>query len=142
MLLKDVMTKDVITVAPDAPLKEASRIFREKRISGMPVVDGSGALVGVITVSDIFKILKEIHQWQQLEKKATGLKISDLVEKESLNREVSEVMTRKVFTLTTDKSLGDLMDLMFNKNIHTVPIMENGKIAGIIGKRDLVFRCF
>ena len=142
MLLKDIMTKDVITVTPDTPLREAGRLMKEKRISGIPVVDGSGVPVGIITVTDILKIVKEIYQWQQIEKKATGLNISDLVEKESLNKKVGDVMTKKVFTLTVDKSVKDLMELVFTKNIHTVPIMENEKLVGVIGKRDLIYKCF
>ena len=142
MLLREIMTKDVVTVTPDMPLREVGKLLKDKRISGIPVVDEKGMPVGVITVTDILKIVKEIYQWQQIEKKATGLKISDLVEKESLNKKVSDVMTKKVFTLDADKDVNDLMNLVFTKNIHTIPIMENGKLVGVIGKRDLVYRCF
>ena len=142
MLLKEIMTKEVITVTPQTPLREVGKILKEKKISGMPVVDANNDLVGIITVTDILKILKEIYQWQQIERKATGLKISDLVEKESLNKKVKDVMTKNIFTLDSDKNINDLMYLVFTKNIHTIPIMENGKLAGIIGKRDLIYRCF
>ena len=142
MLLREMMTKDVVTVTPDTPLREVGKLLKEKRISGIPVVDEKGTPVGVITISDILKMLKEIYQWQQIEKKATGLKISDLVGKENLNKKVSDVMTKRVFTLSADKDVGDLMNLIFTKNIHTIPIMENDKLVGVIGKRDLVFWCF
>ena len=142
MLLKEIMTKEVITVTPQTPLREVGKILKEKKISGMPVVDANNDLVGIITVTDILKILKEIYQWQQIERKTTGLKISDLVEKESLNKRVKDVMTKNIFTLDSDKNINDLMYLVFTKNIHTIPIMENGKLAGIIGKRDLIYRCF
>ena len=52
MLVKDIMTRNVITVSPDTPLKEVGRILKEKRISGIPVVDGSGNIVGIVTVTD------------------------------------------------------------------------------------------
>jgi len=142
MLLREMMTKDVVTVTPDTPLREVGKLLKEKRISGIPVVDEKGTPVGVITISDILKMLKEIYQWQQIEKKATGLKISDLVGKENLNKKVADVMTKRVFTLSADKDVGDLMNLIFTKNIHTIPIMENDKLVGVIGKRDLVFWCF
>ena len=142
MLLKEMMTKDVVTVTPDTPLREVGKLLKDKRISGVPVVDEKGVPIGIVTVTDILKILKEIYQWQQIEKKATGLNISDLVEKENLNKKVRDVMTKNVYTLTSDKNIGDLMNLVFSKNVHTIPIMENNKLVGVIGKRDLVFRCF
>jgi len=55
--LKQVMSSPVITVAPDTPLEEAARIMADNRIGGLPVVDGSGALIGIITETDIFKLL-------------------------------------------------------------------------------------
>jgi CBS domain-containing protein len=142
MLLKEIMTKNVITVTPDTSLREVGKILKEKRISGIPVVDESGNLAGIITITDILRILKEIYQWQRIEKSATGLKISDLIEKESLNKKVKDVMTKNIFTLDANKSIDDLMYIVFTKNIHTIPVMENDKLVGIIGKRDLVGSCF
>ena len=142
MLVKDIMTRNVITVSPDTPLKEVGRILKEKRISGIPVVDGSGNIVGIVTVTDILRMLKEIYQWQELEKGVSGLNISDLVGKEELHKKVNQIMTKNVYTLDEDKNISEVMRLMFTKQIHTIPITKDGKLAGIIGKRDLVFASF
>lgn len=142
MLIKDIMTKDVITVSPDSPLKDVGKILREKRISGIPVVDSVGNIVGMITVTDILRILEEIYQWQDLEKKATGLNLSDLVGKERLNTKVASIMTKNVYTLEESKSVSEVMRLMFTKKIHTIPITKDGLLVGVIGKRDLVYNCF
>ena len=142
MLIRDIMAQNVITVSPDTSLREAGKILKEKKISGMPVVERDGSLVGVITITDILKIIKEIYQWQQIEKSSTGLKISDLIETQSLNKKVGDVMTRSVFTLEAGRNVNELMRLVFTKNIHTIPITEDGKLVGVVGKHDLIGSCF
>ena len=140
--IKDVMTKDVITVSPDASLKEVGTILKEKRISGVPVVDGDKNIVGIITVNDILKILEEIYQWQEVERSATGINLSELVGKERLNSKVRTIMSKNVYTLEESKTMSDVMRLMFSKKIHTIPIIRDNKLVGVIGKRDLVYACF
>ena len=142
MYIREIMTKDVITVYPDSFLSEVGRLLKEKRISGLPVVNLTGELVGVITMSDILRILKEVYQWQELQKKVTGLPVSSKLGKESLNTKVNSVMTRDVITLEENDTLNDAIRLMFSKNIHTIPIVRDKKLVGIIGKRDVVFSCF
>lgn len=142
MLAKDIMTKDVITVSPDSMLKDVGKILREKRISGIPVVEASGKIAGVVTVNDILRILEEIFQWQDIEKKATGLNLSDLVGKERLNVKVRDIMTKNVYALDENKDIGEAMRLMFTKKIHTIPITKDGLLVGVIGKRDIVYNCF
>ncbi len=141
MLIKEIMTKDVITVSPDTTLKEVGKIFKEKRISGVPVVDDVGNIVGIITVTDILVIIREIYQWQTLQR-STGLNISDLVGKEWLSKEVNQVMKKSVYTLDENKSIHEVTELMFTHQIHTIPIMKDDKLVGIVGKRDLVFASF
>ncbi|MCX5685909.1 MAG: CBS domain-containing protein [Candidatus Omnitrophica bacterium] len=142
MLVKDIMTKDVITVSPDSMLKDVGKILREKRISGIPVIETGGKIAGIVTVNDILRILEEIYQWQDLEKNATGLNLSDLVGKERLNTKVKSIMTKNVYTLDENKDVGEAMRLMFTKKIHTIPITKNGLLVGVIGKRDIVYNCF
>lgn len=142
MLIKEIMAQNVITVSPDTSLREAGKILKEKRISGIPVIERDGRLVGVITITDILKIIKEIYQWQQIEKSSTGLKISDLIETQSLNKKVGDVMTKSVFTLEAGRDVNELMRLVFTKNIHTIPITENGSLVGVVGKHDLIGSCF
>lgn len=142
MLVKEIMTKDVITVSPDTPLKDVCRILKEKRISGIPVVENKDNVIGIVTITDILKIIQEIYQWQEMEKSAYGLHISDLVGKERLNAKAKDVMTKNVHTLDENKDIHDLLRLVFNKKIHTIPIVKDDKLVGIIGKRDLAYIIF
>ncbi|MDD2689854.1 MAG: CBS domain-containing protein [Candidatus Omnitrophica bacterium] len=142
MLIKELMTRDVITVSPDATLKEVGKIFKEKRISGVPVVDDMGNIVGIITVTDILTIIRQIFQWQEVQRRTEGLNISEFVGTEWLNKKVSQVMKGNVYTLEENKNIHEVMELMFKHEIHTIPIMKEDKLVGIIGKRDLVFASF
>ena len=141
MLLKDMMTKDVVTISPEATLKEAGLTLKTKRISGIPVVE-NGNIVGVITITDIMKIIEEIYRWYELEKTSTGLNLSDLVGKERLNSQVRNTMTKSRYTLDEDRNVEAVIQLMFTKKIHTIPIMKDNKLVGVIGKRDLAYACF
>jgi len=142
MLVKEIMAKDVITVSPDTSLKEVGKILKEKRISGVPVVDDVGNIVGIITVTDILIIIRQIYQWQELQRDTTGLNISEFVDTEWLNKKVNEVMRKNVYTLDENKSINEVMRLMFTQQIHTIPITKDDKLVGIVGKRDLVFASF
>ena len=142
MFIREIMTKDVITVSTDTFLSEVGRLLKEKRVSGLPVIDNSGELVGIITLTDILKILKEVYQWQELQKKVTGLPVSAKLGRESLNTRVGQVMTKDVISLEENDTLNDAIHLMFSKGIHTIPIVKDKKLIGVVGKRDVVFSCF
>jgi len=142
MLVKEIMTRNVITVSPDTSLKEVSKILKEKRISGVPVVDNGGNIVGIITITDILAIIRQIYEWQALERSTAGVNISELLGVEWLNKKVNEVMRKNVYTLDENKSINEVMRLMFTHQIHTIPIVNDNKLVGVVGKRDLVFFIF
>lgn len=143
MFIGDIMTRDVITVSPETPLKTAGEIFKEKRISGMPVVDNAGNVVGIITLTDLMKILSNIYRWKQLEKSSPDLKLSEMFEIEKSNARVKEFMSKNVVTLNETDTLDDAARKMFVSGVHTIPVVnDSGKVIGIIGKRDLVYACF
>ncbi|WP_088890711.1 CBS domain-containing protein [Leptolyngbya ohadii] len=141
----DIMTHDPIVVKPETPLNEAIQILAEKRISGLPVVNENGKLVGVISETDLM--------WQE-----TGvtppayIKILDSViylenparyERElhkALGQTVGEVMTdRDIATVKPDKSLREAAQLMHERSVHRLPVLgEDGKLIGILTRGDIV----
>ena len=142
MFVKEIMTKSVISILPDASLKQVGRILKEKRISGLPVVDNNANIIGIVTLTDMLKILGQIYQ-SRLEKKETPeSELSQIYEQEKLKAKVSDIMTKNVFTLEENDTVEDVMKLMFSKGIHTIPVVIDGKVIGIMGKRDLVYACF
>ena len=142
MLIKDIMTKSVITISPDTSLKEVGEIFKEKRISGIPVVDNTGNLLGIVTLTDMLRILDQIYVWKELEKIVTGLKLSDMRNEEKSKAKAKDIMTKQIITIGEDATIDDLIKVMFTKKIHTIPVTSDGKLVGIVGKRDLIFACF
>jgi len=138
MQIKDIMTKNVITISPDASLKKVGEILKEKRISGLPVVDEKGDIVGVVTITDMLRfILDNIYQWEVLKKDIADLRLSEMYEQERLKAKVCDIMTRKVITLNEEDTIEKVMKLMFEKKIHTLPVVKDGKLVGVVGKRDL-----
>jgi CBS domain-containing protein len=142
MFVKEIMTETVASVLPDASLKAVGRILKEKRISGLPVVDKDFNILGIVTLTDMLKILDQIYRERVEKKERPGSKLIEMYAEEKLNAKVSDIMTKNVFTLEENNTMEDVMGLMFTKGVHTIPIVKNGKVIGIIGKRDLVDTCF
>ena len=142
MFIKDIMTKSVITISPDTSLREVGEIFKEKRISGIPVVDNTGNLLGIVTLTDMLRILDQIYVWKELEKIVMGFKLSDMCNEEKSKAKAKDIMTKQVITIREDATIEDLTKVMFTKKIHTIPVTTEGKLVGIVGKRDLIFACF
>ena len=142
MLVKEIMTKNVITVSPDTYLKEIGLIFKENRISGVPVVDSDGDIVGIVTLTDFFKILRQIYICKGVEKRWGGLELSETHEKKKTEAKAKDIMTKDIVTISEDASIDDVMRLMFDRGIHTIPVTKEGKLIGVVGKRDLIHACF
>jgi CBS domain-containing protein len=114
----DVMIKDVITVRESTPLKEVARLFSERKITGAPVVDEQGKLVGVISETDIIRKTTSIGAWSP---SLTG-----------------QIMTKPVVTVAPTDTLQRVCELMFNRRIHRVVVAEESKIVGIITTMDIL----
>ena len=142
MLVTEIMTKDVITVSPDASLKDVGEILKERRISGVPVIDEKGNIVGIVTLTDMLRVLDQIYKWREMERRIPDLKLSEMFEKEKSEAKVRNVMTKSVYTLDENQTMEDVMRMMFDKKVHTIPITKDGKLLGIVGKRDLISACF
>jgi len=140
---RDIMTTEVITVKKETSLKDLAKIFYEKHINGVPVVDDDGALIGIICESDLIRKDKKLHI-------PTVVTLFDAVFylespkklKEELQRInatlVGDLFTKKVVTVHGDTPVEEIATLMTEKKIYTVPVVEGERIVGIIGKADLI----
>ena len=118
LLAADVMIKDVVTVAETMPLKEITILFKEKRITGAPVVDANGELVGVISETDIIRKTTSIGAWSP--------------------STAGQIMTRNAVTVAPDEALQRVCELMYNRRIHRVVVAEGRQIRGIITTMDIL----
>jgi CBS domain-containing protein len=114
----DVMVKDVVTVAESTPLKELANLFKERRITGAPVVDANEDLVGVISETDVIRKTTSIGAWSP--------------------STAGQIMTRNAVTVAPTETLQRVCELMYNRRIHRVVVAEGRKIKGIITTMDIL----
>ena len=131
--VSDIMTEHVLTVKENFTLKEVAHVLLRYRISGVPVVNKKGSIVGIITITDLLRILSNDL------KSSTRDEISLI--KKLQNRKVKDVMTKNVFMLSKKVSIWKAFKVMCEKNIHTLPVIENSKLIGVVGVRDLLNIC-
>ncbi len=140
---KDIMTKDVITVKSDATIEELAKIFIEHKISGAPVVNESGDLSGIVTENDLISQNKRLHipTFIRLFDAFIMLERPSKIEKEIKKMAAStvdDICTKEVITVTEDTPLEDVATIMAEKKVHLIPVVEEKKIKGIIGKIDMI----
>jgi len=142
MKIKDIMTRNIISITPEASLKELATLIKQHRINGVPVVTKEGALVGIVTMTDILKILRDIYYWAELENVKPGLGVKDALMAEKEKATVETKMTTGVRTVKEDDTVEDILKLMCKHNIHTIPVTKDSKLIGIVGVTDIVYAIF
>ncbi|MHB9154456.1 MAG: CBS domain-containing protein [Endomicrobiales bacterium] len=114
---RDIMTRDVLTIHPEADLEEAIGELVNSRISGMPVCDTEGRVVGMISEKDILNFIFSGNLKQTT---------------------VGEAMSRQVISFPPDADIDVISLAMGEKQIRRVPILENGRLVGIISRRSII----
>ncbi len=140
---KDIMTKDVITVNPDTSIEELSSLLVNNEISGVPVVDDSGALYGIVTENDLISRNKRLHIPTVVSflDAAIYLESSKKFEQEvkrlTATRWGTSAPARWSRSRKTPRSWTS-PTIMAEKKVHLLPVVKAGKVVGIVGKRDMV----
>jgi predicted transcriptional regulator len=111
MHARDIMTHETITIAPDASVREAARRLSGYNISGMPVVDGAGRMVGIITQAD-------------------------LISKEG--KTVADLMTQRVVSVAEDTTVDEAARILTVNRFKRVPVVRDGRLVGIVSRADIV----
>jgi CBS-domain-containing membrane protein len=140
MKASEIMTVGVYTIRPDASVRDAARLMVEQGISGLPVVDASGQLVGIVTEGDFLRRAetgteRRRPHWLEI-LVGPGRLASDYVR--THGRKVEEIMTREVVTVAADTPLQDIVDIMERHRIKRVPVVKDAAIVGIVTRANLV----
>jgi CBS domain-containing protein len=138
----DLMTRDVAVVHPETSLREAVKMMAQRRVSGMPVVDDTGAVVGILSEGDLVRwhegYTERQTRWLDLLAEGVDLAPMFLEGIQDQLRKVKTVMTPGARTVTEDTPARDIARLMYANNIKRVPVMRDGKLVGIVARSDLV----
>jgi len=141
--VKDIMTRELITVSPETEISQATKLLLENRINGIPVTDETGKLVGILCQSDLIAQQKKLpipsfftfldglialSSMKQLEKEVQ--KIAAIT--------VAQAMTPNPVTVQPDTDIEKVAALMVDKSFHTIPVIDKGELVGIVGKEDIL----
>ena len=140
---KDIMTSDVITVQMQTTVKELAEILWKNRISGTPVLDDEGKVVSVVTENDLIDQSKKVHipTMISLLDSVIFLESSKKTEKEikkMAGNTVQDICAVELISVSEDISLDEVATIMAEKKVHTLPVISDGKLVGVIGKSDII----
>jgi CBS domain-containing protein len=114
MIAQDIMTRNIYTISPEASMQEVAQLLSRERISGAPVVNKDGKLLGIVTQADIIWNIGR-----------DGLRVAD-------------IMNPEIIAVDEKTPVGEIAMLMSKRNIKRVPVMCDGKMVGIISRADIV----
>lgn len=140
---KEIMSKEVITVGMKTSVSELADILWKNRISGVPVLDENGNVVSVVTESDLIDQTKKIHIPTMISilDSVIFLESSKKTEKEikkMAGNTVQDICSMELVSVSEDTGLDEIATIMAEKSVHTLPVIQDGKLVGVIGKSDII----
>lgn len=138
--VRDVMTRSVISVAPDLPIKEVARLLAERRISGLPVVGEDGAILGVVTEGDL---LVKGHDLGSLQRRPLARIFGESRDTRSLRakaeaRTAGQAMSAPPITIGADASIHEAAAVMIERKVNRLPVVDGTRLVGIVARADVV----
>ena len=143
MIARDVMTRDVVSVTPDTPVRKIASLLVKYGIGAVPVIDSSGAPIGIVSEGDLIRPDRAAREaWRQswLEILAEGEPLAPelLAWLGSQNHSAPAVMSAPVITVGEETNLREIAEILTTRRIKRVPVVTDGRIVGIISCADLV----
>src|SRR5215470_7445662 len=140
MRAHQIMTRSVVTVTPETSIVDAANLMLQRHVSGLPVVDAAGRLVGIVSEGDFIRrseigTQRKRGRWLKFIL-GPGTAASDFVQEHG--RRVEEVMTRDPLTITEDTALAEIVDLMEKNNVKRLPVVCDDKLVGIVSRANLL----
>jgi CBS domain-containing protein len=111
MLARDIMTHQVWTISPEASVRDAARMLAERRISGMPVLNERGDIIGMCTEADVISKQGEL---------------------------VRDIMSTEIISVSEETPVGEIAKLLSHRKIKRVPVVTNGRLVGLVSRADIV----
>ena len=128
MKVKELMTKSVLTVKKNVSIRKLVKLLIEHRITGAPVVDDDGKLIGIVSSKDVIRAIEQLIR--------VHISIDEQQEDRGKYNWVDGIMTRKVITVSEQDDVQEVFRTMVERKIHRVPVVKDGKPVGIISSHD------
>ena len=143
ILAKDIMTAEVVTLTPEQTVTEAAKLLTKHRISGAPVLDAEGALVGIVSENDLIIQDVKLHFPNYVQFLDSYIYLGSLAQfestlKKAVGAKVKDIMTTAVTTTPPEASIEDVATAMVRQDVGLVPVVEDSRLVGIIAKSDIV----
>jgi CBS domain-containing protein len=141
--VRDIMQARVVTVSPEATVRELAGVLAKHKISGVPVVDEEGHVLGMVSEADVILQDAEFHfpyYIQFLESVIYLQSVAKFEERfrKAFGTKVSDVMSREVVEVSPDASIHDAATLMADHKVNRLPVVEGGRLVGIVTRGDIV----
>lgn len=148
MQIKDIMTTDVVTVSISDSVEQCAKLLQENDISGLPVLDAAGRVVGIVTEGDLIRRASRIKAPGYLEilggliYLGSPKKFVDELQR-AMSLEAGQLMSKDVISVKPDDSIEQAATLMVEKGINRLPVIDNQeKLVGIVSRRDIMGRLY
>ena len=130
MLVREVMSSPAVTVRPGASLKEATLLLEQHDITAMPVVDGHGGLIGVLSEADVIQdaVLRDPRAHELPVRLTANPRATS----------VADVMSHHVLAVPASADLSEAVDLMISTVVKSLPVVEDGRVVGMLSRRDII----
>ena len=140
MLVKDIMTRTVITVSKSTPVEEIAKLLLARHVSGVPVVDDTGRVLGLVSEGDLMRRVADPAKprrswWLELFSNPAG-DAADYIR--THGRNAADIMTKDVITVAEDTPVGEVARILEVEHIKRVPVLKSGKLIGIVSRSNLL----
>jgi CBS domain-containing protein len=140
---RDIMHAEVVTIGPDATVRELADLLAQHRISGVPVVDTEGAVVGIVTEGDVILQDAELHFPHYIQFLDSTIYLESVRKfeerfRKTFGNKVADVMSTEVVTVSPDATIHELTTLMADNEVNRLPVVDEGRLVGIITRGDIV----
>ena len=140
MLVRDIMTRDVMTVSPDTPVPALATLFADRGISGVPVVEADGSLIGLVTEGDLMRRLAAEDEapksWLSRLFGAAPRQAHDYAQIHG--QRARDVMSTKLEVVSEEDTVAHAAALLEKRHIRRLPVVKDGRLAGVLSRADLM----
>ncbi len=138
MVVRDLMKTDVVAIPKGTTWRKVAEMLLEHVISGAPVVDGDGRVIGVVSEKDVFRaIYPSYEEWYEGPQAYTDFLALEEEARRAQEKRVEEFMTKRLVSVTSDTPILKVGALMVATGIHRVPVVDHDKLVGMVSRRDI-----